>query len=289
VQTLIALTTPVLAFALMLAVGLDLTPQDFARVRRQPMLLAVGLVAPLIVLPLLAAGLILILVPPPDVATGLLLIALCPIGGISNSFSYLARASTALSVSLTGLSCLVAGVTIPLLVPMFLTADQAADLAQPTVALASQLVLLLALPVVVGMWLRWLRGDLIQRQRRTLERLVFLGVALVLALMVLDEPHAFLATFVSAVPIAAAFIVGSVAAGWILAAAASANSEDRFTIAAEFGSRNLGAFLAIAVTVLGRLEFARFAYAYFVVEVPLLLLAVAAFRSARKQAALRVD
>ena len=37
-------------------------------------------------------------------AGGLLLVAVCPIGGISNTYSYLARAATALSVSLTGLS-----------------------------------------------------------------------------------------------------------------------------------------------------------------------------------------
>ena len=53
---------------------------------------------------------------------------------------------------------------------------------------------------------------------------------------------------------------------------------DRFTIAVGFGSRNLGVAMAVAVSLLGRVEFARFAYTYFLAELPLMLIAVALFR-----------
>ena len=53
---------------------------------------------------------------------------------------------------------------------------------------------------------------------------------------------------------------------------------DRLTIAVEFGTRNLGVAMAVAVTLLGRVEFARFAYAYFLTEMPIMLLAAAWFR-----------
>jgi ACR3 family arsenite efflux pump ArsB len=59
---------------------------------------------------------------------------------------------------------------------------------------------------------------------------------------------------------------------------------DRFTIAVEFGTRNLGVAMAVAVTVLGRLEFARFAYTYFLTELPLMLAAVVFFRRRHAQA-----
>ncbi len=68
-------------------------------------------------------------------------------------------------------------------------------------------------------------------------------------------------------------------AGWITAAAVNADRGDRFTIAAEFGTRNVAVATAIAVTMLGRVEFARFATAYFLTELPLMLVAIAAFRS----------
>ena len=46
-------------------------------------------------------------------------VAVCPIGGISNTYSYLARASTALSVTLTGVSSLLSVVTIPIITGWF--------------------------------------------------------------------------------------------------------------------------------------------------------------------------
>ena len=41
--------------------------------------------------------------------------------------------------------------------------------------------------------------------------------------------------------------------------------------------------MAIAVTLLGRVEFARFAYTYFLTEMPLMLVAVALFRRSQRE------
>jgi ACR3 family arsenite efflux pump ArsB len=62
---------------------------------------------------------------------------------------------------------------------------------------------------------------------------------------------------------------------------------DRFTFAAEFGTRNLGVAMAVAVTLLGRVEFARFAYTYFLAEIPLMLVAIAMFRRAQRPVVVR--
>lgn len=80
------------------------------------------------------------------------------------------------------------------------------------------------------------------------------------------------------VPLAATFVVCSMAAGWITAAGVTADRRDRFTLAAEFGTRNVAVATAIAVTLLGRVEFARFATTYFLTELPLMLVAIAVFR-----------
>ena len=152
VRTLIALVIPAMNFLLLFTVGLDLTENDFARVRRQPALIASGLVAPLVLLPPIAVGLIWLLQPGPAVAASLLLIAACPIGGISNAFTYLARASTALSVTLTGLSCVAASVTIPLVGKAFeISLRQPFALSAPLSTLIGQLVVVLGLPVALGM------------------------------------------------------------------------------------------------------------------------------------------
>ena len=76
---------PVLAFTTLLAIGLDLTPDDFSRLRRSPLVVTAGLFAPLVLLPALAVALIRRFAPDPAVEAGLLLVAACPIGGISNT------------------------------------------------------------------------------------------------------------------------------------------------------------------------------------------------------------
>ena len=67
-------------------------------------------------------------------------------------------------------------------------------------------------------------------------------------------------------------------AGWATAWARGAGAVDRFTIGMVFVVRNVGIATALAVTVLGRVEFAVFATAYFLAQVPILLAAVVVFR-----------
>lgn len=279
VRTLIALVIPAMNFLLLFTVGLDLTENDFARVRRQPALIASGLVAPLVLLPLIAVGLIWLLQPGPAVAASLLLIAACPIGGISNAFTYLARGSTALSVTLTGLSCVAASVTIPLVGKAFeISLRQPFALSAPLSTLIGQLVLVLGLPVALGMWIRRSRPGFAEKLGPTLRPLAFIGTAIVLLLIIVDAPVAFVGGLTTTVPLAAAFVVSSIATGWTTGALVTKDRRDRFTLAAEFGSRNVGIAMAIAVTILGRVEFASFAVIYSLTEIPLMLAAIALFR-----------
>ncbi len=279
-KTLIDVAVPLITFVLLAAVGLDLTLEDFARVRQRSAVVLAGLLVPILALPPIAVGLIWAFAPRPDVAGGLLLVAACPIGGISNTYSYLARASTALSVTLTGLSCLLAGVTVPAVGRgLELAIGRPLDLAAPVPLLLAQLVLMLALPVALGMWIRRRSPAFAERHRSALQRLAFAGIAVVLLLVILDDPQAFAGGLSTTVPLAATFVVASMGAGWITAAMVTADRGDRFTLAAEFGTRNVAVATAIAVTLLGRVEFARFATTYFLTELPLMLVAIAVFRS----------
>lgn len=283
-QTLIDVTVPPLTFILLAAVGLDLTSEEFARVRRQPAVVIAGIVGPLLLLPPVAVALTWLFQPAPDVASGLLLVAACPIGGISNTYSYLARASTALSVTLTGLSCLFASATIPLVGRgLEIALGRQLDMAPPIPALVTQLILMLGLPIGLGMWVRRRWPDLALRYRPAVQRLAFIGVGIVLGLIILGDPQTFVSGLPSTVPLAAVFVACSAAVGWMTAALVTSDRRDRFTLAAEFGTRNLGVAMAIAVTLLGRVEFARFAYTYFLTEIPLMLGAIALFRRSRQR------
>jgi BASS family bile acid:Na+ symporter len=285
VKTLIDVVVPAINFTLLVAVGLDLTADDFARVRRHRALVLTGLIAPLFILPPIALLLTSMFETAPDVTAGMLLIAACPIGGISNAYSYLARASTALSVTLTGLSCLLASLTIPLVGQALEWAvGRALDLAAPIPLLVGQLVMVLGLPLAVGMWVRRRSPDFAARCRPTLQRLAFTGIAIVFLLIILDAPGAFLSELATTALPAAVFVLMSMGAGWLVSLLVTADPKDRFTLAAEFGTRNIAVAIAIAVTLLGRVEFARFATTYALVEVPLMLGAIALFRRQQIQA-----
>jgi bile acid:Na+ symporter, BASS family len=278
VKALLDIAVPAITFALLAAVGLDLTRADFARVRRQPVVILIGLIAPLLLLPPLAVLLIASFKPDAATAAGLLLVAACPIGGISNTYSYLARASTALSITLTALSCLFAGLTIPLAgagLEWMLGRD--VEIVPPSGGLVVRLLLMLSLPVAVGMWIRSRAPAFAIRHRTHLQRGAMAAIALILAIVILESPQAFALELRTTVPLAAAFIICSMAAGWAAAVPATGDRRDRFTLAAEFGTRNFAAATAIAVTMLGRIEFARFATTYFLTELPLMMVAIWAF------------
>ena len=251
-RALIVFAMPATAFILLVAVGLDLTVNDFRRVRRQLALVLTGLLAPLVLLPPLALLLVWVFEASPQLAAGILLVAACPIGGISNTYSYLARASPALSVTLTGLSCLCAGVTIPLVgkaIELALGTPLAIE--APLSLLASQLVLVLGLPIAIGMWVRRQSSTLALRYAPTLQRIAFAGVAVILALIVAGDGGAFLRELSTTAPLAAAFVTAPTIVGWSVAALITCDPRDRFTLAAEFGSRNVGIATAIAVTFWG--------------------------------------
>ena len=289
VKTLLDFSIPPLTFVMLASVGLALTGEDFARVRRQPGVVATGLIGPLVLLPAIAVGLVWLLEPAPEMAAALLLVAACPIGGISNAYSQFARASTALSVALTGLSCLLASVTIPALGHVFaLVWGQTIDVRVPLTLLFGQLLVMLTLPVGLGVWVRRRWPVVARRYGPPLQRLSFIGIAIVLLLLLLDDPAGFLRSLVITAPLAAAFILCSGATGWAMGTVVSGDPRDRFTLAAEFATRNLGVAMAIAVTLLGRVEFARFAYTYFLVEIPLMVTAIRLFRQHQSRAALRV-
>jgi BASS family bile acid:Na+ symporter len=271
--------TPAIVFTSMTAVGLDLTRADFARLWRVPRVVAVGLFAPLVALPAIALALVRWFEPDPAVAAGLLLVASCPIGGISNAYSYLARASTALSVVLTGLSSVIALIAIPVTTRAFeRILGEPLSVDAPVAILVLQLLLIVVLPISIGMLVRGGSPQWAKASRHWVHRLSFVLLGALLALVLTVEAERVGSMLSQLVLLAAVFVTASFAVGWLVGSAVRATSPDRFTLAAEFATRNVAIATSIAVTLLGRTEFAVFASVYFLTELPLMLAAVAVWR-----------
>ena len=146
---------PVLVFFAMVVVGMELTTDDFRRVARQPQIVVAATVGQFVLLPIIGWILVRCLGLQPAIAQGVLLVAACPSGTMANVYTYLARANVALSVTLTGVSCLAAVLTTPLaLAVLQAQGGESTGFRVPFAVLVGQLFLLLVLPVLSGMGIR---------------------------------------------------------------------------------------------------------------------------------------
>ena len=138
-----------------LALGLGLTRDDFTRVGNHPRAVGLGLGLQLVGLPVLGALCAAAFGLGPELAVGMVLITACPGGAHSNLFANLARADTALSISLTALSGVITVATIPLWMwsaSMLFGAGEVVQL--PLLQTTGQIVGVVLVPLGLGMMVR---------------------------------------------------------------------------------------------------------------------------------------
>jgi BASS family bile acid:Na+ symporter len=145
--------------------------------------------------------------------------------------------------------------------------------------LAIQSVALLLAPIALGMTLRARAPRTVERHRAGFRLFAFAALATLLALIAVGDRARFVADLSSTVPLSAVFVLASFASGWAAGLALRAEPRDRFTLAAEFATRNVAVAASIAITLLGRAEFATFGTTYVLVEAPILLGAAYLFRT----------
>lgn len=140
--------------AIMLAMGMTLTPADWRVLAQRPLDILVGACAQYGIMPLLALGLVWALQLPAGIAVGLLLVGCCPGGVSSNIMSLIGRGDVAYSVGMTACSTLLAPLATPLLM-LWLAGErvdvQAADLFR-------SILWVTVLPVAVGTLLNGVLG-----------------------------------------------------------------------------------------------------------------------------------
>lgn len=186
-QALLAL----MIFVIMLGMGASLTLDDFRAVARKPRGVLIGFISQFGLMPFIAFALATILNLHPAFAISLILIGCLPGGTTSNMFTYFARGSVALSISMTTASTILAIVMMPILLKLYtagftgqITADMqatgsAAEFVIPVKNIISSLVLVLV-PVVMGMILRRKSPDWAKTAEDTAG---FVGIIVILYLL----------------------------------------------------------------------------------------------------------
>ena len=141
-----------------------------------------------------------------------------------------------------------------------------ADTGFPLGSMVAQLVLMMALPIALGMVVRHRWPVFVAAHRVGLTRLTLPLVAVIVAGIVYDQRALFAEQIAGVVGIAALITLAMMAIGWGVGSAARAPRPDRIAFLVEFSARNIAIALMVASTTLGRLDYAVFLVAYFVVQ-----------------------
>lgn len=275
-QILVELFIPLLIFLMMLVLGLELALDDFRRVRRFPWIVLAGVAGQVLLLPTIAIVVVWALNQMPVVIVGIILVAACPGGAISNYYVYMARANVALSVTLTAVSTLAGFITLPLVVSagFWLLLKKGESIDVPLGLMISQLVLLLLLPTVVGMWVKHFWPQSVARRINSLRRFSILALVMIILFVLWEQAENLASLFKELVLSVSIYTLLTMVVGWCVGNILQINSADRFTLMVEFSVRNMGIVTVVGATLLHNTALLVFAAAFFLIQVPFLLIAV---------------
>jgi BASS family bile acid:Na+ symporter len=144
----------VLAFILY-GIALSIKKEDILALRTQWKSAITGVFSQFILLPLVTWLVILVLKPNAGIAMGMILVAACPGGNVSNLITYLAKGNVTLSISLTGLSTLLAVFFTPFNIAFYAKMYEPSSLLLREVSLSfpemlQTILLLMFIPLSLG-------------------------------------------------------------------------------------------------------------------------------------------
>ena len=247
-----SLITAVLAL-IMFSIGLSLRTIDFRRLLLHPRILLLGLFLQLMLLPTLAFTVVTLAQIRPSFALGFLVLAACPGGLSSNFISYLLRANTALAVSLTLCNSLLSMLTVPLIVNLALAQYGSAGgiVHLPLLPTAVRICLIVLLPVLCGMLIRYLLPQVSRRLQPYTRRGALALLALVFALK-LFAPGSHggsvltLAEVSSILPVALLINVLALSLGRVAGVLFRLDRDNQLTLGVEVGIQNTSLAFLIA-------------------------------------------
>lgn len=176
---------PLCLAVMMFIVGTSLEGKSFNPIFSKPKAMLIGLLAQLLLLPLLAWLLIGVFQLSGALAIGLLLVAAAPGGATSNLFSYLAKADVALSIAMTACMSLLAPLWMPWVMQLQLGwLGNQGTLQLSWMQAAMQLLLVTAVPLLLGMLLRRLCSQWVVRNESLLKKIASAVLLLMISVLV---------------------------------------------------------------------------------------------------------
>jgi len=230
---------------IMFGVALNLVADDFRRLVRNPRPALVGIASQFLLLPALTFGFIWVVQPVPSIALGMILVSACPGGNISNFMSVNANGNTALSVTLTAVSTVLAIAMTPLNLSFWggLYAPAAPLLTTVDVSfwnVFQTVTLILGIPLVLGMAVRHMAPRR-AKQLAQIMQVISIGIFAAIVIMALMANYEYLIGYLTVVfDLVLAHNTIALTAGYLLASGAGLTVASRRTLALETGIQNSG-------------------------------------------------
>ena len=234
---------------IMLSMGIMLRVRDFINVVKTPTASLLGLVGQVLLLPIMAFGICYLMALPATLAIGLMVLSACPGGPTSNAISMIAGGDTALSITLTALSGLIAFITAPLVMNFSLNYFQIAgtQLELPFIETSVRIFFTTVVPVCLGMYLGGKFPNL-ETYRQTIFRSGF-GLVITTSLLLLIARSELLS---SAQAMFAALLLNVLMMGlaYLLGSLLLKQEAQVRTITVEVGLQNVSLAIVIVLTSL---------------------------------------
>ncbi|RZG67983.1 bile acid:sodium symporter family protein [Acinetobacter bouvetii] len=248
---IITIMLPLALAFIMIGLGLELTPKDFARVTKHPKAVLIALFCQLILLVGIAYALCKVFALEPLLAVGLMLLAASPGGSTANLFSYLFKGDLALNITLTAINSVIAALTLPLIVNFsimhFMQEGQQISLQFSKIL---QVFGIIIIPVCIGMLIRHYAPALTHKLNKPLRIFAVIFLILIIIGAVFSERQNIANYFGQVGAATAIFCICSLCIGYFIPRILNINSAQARACAFEIGIHNSTLAMTIALTVM---------------------------------------
>lgn len=238
-----AYITPLLGIV-MFGMGMTLSLNDFKLILQHPKGVLIGVVSQFVIMPLLAFALAKAFALPPEIAVGVILVGCCPGGTASNVMTFLAKGNTALSVTITSITTLLAPIATPALI--YLLASEWLPVSFS--AMFTSVVKVVLIPIVLGVVAQLLFKPVVKRAVPVLPLVSVVAIVLIVAAVVSGSRDKILETGLLIFAIVILHNGLGLLLGFFIAKLFKLDYADQKAVSIEVGMQNsgLGASLATA-------------------------------------------
>lgn len=228
----------------MFGMGMTLKLDDFKLILQYPKGVIIGIVSQFVIMPLLAFALAKVFNLPPEIAVGVILVGCCPGGTSSNVMTFLAKGNTALSVTITSFTTLLAPFVTPALI--YLLASE--WLPVSFMAMFMSVIKVVLIPIILGIIAQFLFRPIVEKSIDILPTVSVIAIVMIVAAVVSGSRDKILETGLIIFAIVILHNGLGYLLGYLVAKLFKLKYDDQKAISIEVGMQNsgLGAQLAMA-------------------------------------------